>query len=145
MSTLFIVEKNYRSRYPVEKITNDIIQDWDKHYQTPAKYFGGFLEWTIPIVVYNRDKNYECILYTYKHENPWITNDDLKKSGAIIISRYPEEVIGYVNFLNVYPNSKENVVPTMYNFELTNALGAKREYSIYYYMIPPEKYYNSNN
>ncbi|MBR2525989.1 glycosyltransferase family 39 protein [bacterium] len=142
MGSLFAFEKNYRSRYPVEKVTNDIVGDWNEHYDVPVKYIGGFLEWTLPIVVYNMDKNYECILYTYNHESPWITKDDLKKHGAIIIFRDPQDVVAYVNFLNVHPNNTKNIVPTNYKFELKNAFGLKREYSIYYYMIPPEKYVN---
>lgn len=142
MGTLFFVEKNYRSRYPVEKVTNDIIQDWNSHYNTQVKYFGGFLELTLPIVVYNMDKKYECLLYTYNNDNPWITKNDLKKHGIVIISHYPDEVTTYVKFLNLLPEDKQNIVPTNYKFEVKNAFGMKRDYSIYYYMIPPEEYIN---
>ncbi len=140
MGTLFSVEKNYRSRYPVEKITNDLTKEWNKKFNSPLKYIGGYLEWSLPIVIYNFDKNYECLLDTRDYPSPWAKKSDLKKYGAIIISRKKDEVISYVNDDNyIQYNANKNITPTEYTFYVKNALGQQRKYTIYYFMVAPQK------
>ena len=136
MATLLSVEKNYRSRYPVAQIHNDLLKIWSDKYDTPLKYIGGYIEWTLPLTIYG-DTHPTCILDTNNYKNPWIDNDDLKKSGFIILDRNIEEIKDHFkkecNYLKNMPN------PVEYKFKLTNAFGQEREYTIYYLIIPPEK------
>ena len=139
MATLFAVEKNYRSRYPVEKITSDLVQDWNSKFNSPLKYIGGYIEWFLPLVIYNPDKNFDCILDTKGYPNPWITENDLKKHGAIIIDRTKEGVIGYAGDIKYVKQEIKDIEPKEYSFFVKNAFGMPREYTIYYYMVAPQQ------
>jgi hypothetical protein len=52
MTMLLGIEKNYRSRYPVNHIYNDLLKAWESKYNTPLKYIGGYIEWTLPLTIY---------------------------------------------------------------------------------------------
>ncbi len=137
MSTLLGTEKNYRSRYPVSTIYNDINTEWNKQIDSPLKYLGGYIEWTLPLSIYTPAKP-KCILDTNGYKNPWIEEDDLKKSGVIIIDRTQEEIIA--DFNKIFPEEKNNdIKPTEYRFKVKNAFNQEREYCIYYLIVPPVK------
>ena len=129
------IEKNYRSRYPVDTLYNDFTSIWAKKYSTPLKYFGGYIEWTLPLAIYTKNHP-EIMLDTFGYKSPWINYDDLKKSGIFVLDRKYHEVVSDVK---KYAPHLENVEPVEYSFYVKNALGQKREYKIYYFMIPPEK------
>ena len=138
MGTLLSVEKNYRSRYPVDKVYNDIKAIWTEQTNSPLKYLGGYIEWTLPIVIYSNDK-LDCLLDTFGYPSPWIDEDDLKKSGIFFIDRTREEVNR--RYRKAYPSVPEDyeVDSTEYKFTLKNAINQPREYTVYYYIVPPEK------
>ena len=136
MGTLFSVEKNYRSRYPVALIHDDILKVWNEKYNTPLKYIDGYIEWTLPLTIYGKTHPI-CILDTFGYKNIWIDNDDLKKSGFMIIDRDIESVKGYFYKDCNYMDKNFNIEPIEYKFKLTNAFGGEREYTIYYLIIPP--------
>ena len=138
MGTLLSVEKNYRSRYPVPKVYGDIKAIWKQETNSPLKYVGGYIEWTLPLVIYNNDK-IDCLLDTFGYPSPWIDQEDLQNSGAFFIDRTVDELVSHVN--KAYPTATEdfNVQPVEYKFTLTNAFNQPREYTVYYYIVPPIK------
>ena len=136
MATLFAVEKNYRSRYPVPLVHNDILKIWGEKYNTPLKYIGGYIEWTLPLTIYG-ETHPTCILDTFGYKNIWIDNDDLKKSGFMVIDRTVDELKEHFEKACNYMDENFKVEPTEYKFKLTNAFGAEREYTIYYLIVPP--------
>lgn len=136
LGTLLAVEKNYRSRYPVSVIYNDMINSWNSKYNTPLKYFGGYIEWTLPLVIYG-DQKTDCILDTNGYKNPWIDENDLKKSGILVLDRNVQDVEKEVRKSCPYLAQDYEIVPIEYKFTVTNALNMPREYTIYYYIVPP--------
>ena len=136
LGTLLSVEKNYRSKYPVEKVFNDIQEIWSKNVDTPLKYVGGYIEWTLPLVIYGKSHP-DCILDTYGYENPWIKEKDLKKSGIFMIDRTILEVVKHTRETCPYLGEDYKIKPTEYKFTLENTFKQKREYSVYYYIVPP--------
>ena len=138
MGTLLSVEKNYRSRYPVPKVYGDIKSIWEEQTGTPMKYVGGYIEWTLPIVIYSNDK-LECLLDTFGYPSPWIDKEDFQKSGAFFIDRTVDELNSHIK--KAYPSLSEDftIEPAEYKFTLTNAFNQPREYTVYYYIVPPIK------
>ena len=138
MLTLLGVEKNYRSRYPVTTIYNDMVSIWNSKFNTPLKYVGGYIEWTLPLTIY-APTHPTCILDTGGYKNPWINEEDLKKSGLIIIDRKINEI--KMDFLKSCPYLGKDYPMDIkkYKFKVKNALNMEREYQIYYLIIPPEK------
>ena len=136
MLTLLGVEKNYRSRYPVSTIYNDMTSIWENNFKTPLKYIGGYIEWTLPLTIYT-PTHPTCILDTNGYKNPWIDEEDLKKSGLIIIDRKMHEIER--DFKKACPYLDENFTMNAqeYKFKVKNALNQEREYQIYYLIIPP--------
>ena len=136
MTTLLGVEQNYRSRYPVAHIYNDMNKVWADQFNTPLKYIGGYIEWTLPLTIY-AETHPTCILDTNGYKNPWIDEEDLKKSGLIIIDRRMHELIDHFKKSCPYLDENYPINPVEYRFNVKNALGMEREYQIYYLVIPP--------
>ena len=136
MSTLLGVEKNYRSRYPVSHIHNDLLKAWETKYNTPLKYIGGYIEWTLPLTIYSKTHP-DCILDTNGYPNPWVPEEELKKSGLIIIDRTKRELKIHLRKECPYLDKSFKIKPTEYRFKVKNALNMEREYQIYYMIIPP--------
>ncbi len=138
LGTLLSVEKNYRSRYPVPEVYRDINAIWEEQTHTPMKYVGGYIEWTLPIVIYSKE-NLVCLLDTFGYPSPWINKDDFKKSGAFFIDRTVPELEEHLK--KAYPElpDKFEFSPVEYKFTLTNAFNQPREYTVFYYIVPPEK------
>ncbi len=139
LGTLLAVEKNYRSRYPVPQVYGDIKTIWEEQTGTPMKYVGGYIEWTLPLVIYNNDDKLVCLLDTFGYPSPWINEDDFKKSGAFFIDRTIGELETHLR--KAYPELPEDFSfePVEYRFTLTNAFNQPREYTVYYYIVQPEK------
>ena len=137
MLTLLGVEKNYRSRYPVPTVYNDMVSIWGSRVNTPLKYIGGYIEWTLPLTIY-ASGHPTCILDTNGYKNPWIDEDDLKKSGVLIIDRTIRELKR--DFRKACPYLGKNYPMDIkeYRFKLKNALNMEREYRIYYMIVQPQ-------
>ncbi len=136
LGTLLTVEKNYRSRYPVSKIYKDMKQIWEAKSNKPLKYIGGYIEWTLPLTIYS-ENHPDCILDTFGYKNPWIDENDLKQTGILIIDRTKNQVTKQTFKSCPYLQKDHKVKPVEYKFTLKNALGKEREYTIYYYIVPP--------
>ncbi|MBR1943330.1 glycosyltransferase family 39 protein [bacterium] len=136
MGTLLSVEKNYRSRYPVSTIYNHFENIFEKKFHSNIKYVGGYIEWSLPLTIYG-NSHPECLLDTFGYKSPWIDYEDLKKSGALFISRTKENVIDYVKSSCPYLPEDYIIEPLPYSFKLTNAFNMQREYEIYYFIVPP--------
>ena len=65
--------------------------------------------------------------------------EDFKKAGTFFIDRTMEELDTHVR--KSYPDmTKEfEIIPTEYRFTLTNAFNQPREYTVLYYIVPPER------
>ena len=139
LGTLLAVEKNYRSRYPVPQVYGDVKAIWEEQTGTPLKYLGGYIEWTLPLVIYNQNDNLNCLLDTFGYPSPWINQEDFKKSGAFFIDRTVGELETHLR--KAYPELPEDFSfePVEYRFTLTNAFNQPREYTVYYYIVQPEK------
>ncbi len=139
LGTLLSVEKNYRSRYPVPLIYNDIKEIWEEQTGSPVKYLGGYIEWTLPLVIYNSNDKLVCLLDTFGYPSPWVDREDFIKSGAFFIDRTQEELDAHIR--KAYDNLPEDFAytPVEYKFTLSNAFGQEREYTVYYYIMPPKK------
>lgn len=136
LGTLLAVEKNYRSRYPVEHVFNGLKSFWAEKYNTPLEYLGGYIEWTLPLSIYG-DTHTKALLDTYDYPDPWTDYEKMKKAGVLVIDRTPKKVIAQA--LNSVPYLNKNTIinPIEYKFDVKNALGQPREYTVYYYIIPP--------
>lgn len=133
---LLAVEKNYRSRYPVAQIYSDMNKIWEQNQNTPLKYFGGYIEWTLPLTIYGKDHQ-RIILDTNGYKNPWIDESDLKKSGIMIIGRDEEHIYNDTKKACPYLDESYEPVPMPYSFKVKNAFGQERQYDIFYHIVPP--------
>lgn len=135
-STMLIIEKNYRSRYPVNDVARDFNNIWAKEYSTPLKYIGGFHELTFPISIYAKNHPIN-IMDTFGYKNIWINENDLKKSGAFIFSRNFDEIFTYTKSCCPYLPEDFKIEPKEYKFVVHNVLNIPREYIMYYFIVPP--------
>lgn len=138
LGTLLTVEKNYRSRYPIALVFNDIENIFTSETNKPLKYVGGYIEWTLPLTIYGKTHP-DCILDTFGYKNPWVDEEDLKTSGTIILDRHLEELDYHLKMSCPYLAKDYKYTPKQYSFILHNALGMPREYTIYYVIVPPMK------
>lgn len=135
LGTLLAVEKNYRSRYPVSHVLNDLKTFWAQESDKPLKYLGGYIEWTLPLAIYG-DSHPKALLDTYGYPDPWTDYDDMKRTGVMVIDRTPEKLEKQARNLIPYLSKDFEISPTEYKFKLKNAIGQEREYTIYYQIIP---------
>ena len=77
------------------------------------------------------------IMDTFGYKNIWIDGDDLERHGALIISRHADEVETFARQACPYLSVYDVIVPQEYRFTVRNALNMPREYTIYYYIVPP--------
>ncbi len=138
LGTLLAVEKNYRSRYPVSTVFGDLKSFWAEKYDTPLEYMGGYIEWTLPLAIYG-DTHPKALLDTYGYPDPWTDYEHMKKSGVMIVDRTPENVKKQAIKTVPYLTDTKSIKPIEYKFTLSNALGQEREYTIYYYIIAPQR------
>lgn len=134
--TMLTVEKNYRSRYPVNDVFQDFKNIWTDEFGVPLKYVGGFHEFTFPLSIYG-DTHPINIMDTFGYKNIWIDEQDLENHGALIISRRPYKLDNYVRKSCPYFTEDNAVIPKEYKFIVRNALNMPREYTIYYFIVPP--------
>jgi 4-amino-4-deoxy-L-arabinose transferase-like glycosyltransferase len=130
LAIVFATEKNFANRFPVKQVTNTLDKIYYSETGQKMKYIGGFIELAIPISLYN-DKKYIMVLNTYNHENPWIDENDVKKSGQIILSRHQDTMKDYVNTENLQQK------PKPFKFTVKSFIGKEREYEMFYVIIPP--------
>ena len=136
LGSLLAFEKNYRSRYPVSTIYNDMSKIWQDEFNTPLKYFGGYIEWTLPLTIYGKNHQ-DIILDTHGYPSPWLDEQDIKKSGIIIIDRGIEELFLDARQACPYLPINYLIQPRPYSFEVKNAFNMPRTYQIFYAIIPP--------
>lgn len=138
LSTLFIVEKNYRSRYPVNHVWNDMKTIWAKQVDAPLIYIGGDSEWTFPLSIYG-DTHPINVMDTFGYKNPWVNEDNLKKHGLMLIDRRGGPLLKDVITTCQYLPENYKLKFYEYKFFVRNALNQSKEYTIFYTIIPPMK------
>lgn len=138
LASLYSIEKNFRSRYPVKVVSQDLKNIWKNNFKTPLKYIGGYIEYTLPLTIYDETHPIN-ILDTHGYKSPWIDEEDLRKSGALIIDRHPYGVLYYA--VKTVPTLKDYKIikPKTYKFTVYNMFKQPREYTVYYALIPPQK------
>ena len=135
--TMLVLEKSYRSRYPVQAVLDDFEKMWEYKFHTPLKYIGGLIDFTYPITIYGKSHPIN-LMDTYNCANIWLNNDDLKKNGALILVKHEDELEDFVRLTCPYLDSDITIIPQEYKFKLVNALGKSRDYHMYYYFVSPQ-------
>ena len=135
---VFATEKNFANRFPVSQVTETLGNIYESSTGQKIKYLGGFIELTIPLHLYNND--YKVILNTYEHTDPWIDEDDLRKSGALIIGRNPAYMDGYIE--SSVPNLKDKPDVKEFSFTVKSVIGKERVYTMFYAIVPANAKYN---
>ena len=138
LSIVFATEKNFANRFPVKQVTDKLSSIYKSSTNREMKYIGGFIELTIPLHLYN-DK-YIVVLDTYKHKNIWISEEDLRKNGAMVLGRNKYLMDYYIQ--STAPNLKYRPKIDSFMFTVKNAFGQKRDYEMYYSIIPANAEYN---
>ena len=136
--TMLVVEKSYRSRYPVSHVYGDLSKMWEQKYHSPLKYIGGLIDFTYPITIYAPSHPIN-IMDTYNADNIWIDKQDLKKHGALIIVKHKGEIEEAVRLSCPYLDKNIKIKASLYRPDLVNALGLSRKYKMYYYMVELQK------
>ena len=135
---VFATEKNFANRFPVKQVEETLNNIYTETTGQKMNYIGGFIELTIPLHLYTN--NYRVILDTYGHKNIWIDEQDLRKSGAMIIGRNPAYMDGYIN--SSVPNLAEKPKIEPFSFTVKSAVGRERVYKMYYAIVPANAKYN---
>ena len=76
---------------------------------------------------------------THGYPDPWISEEERKASGILVIDRYPILVEARARDAAPYLDKDYKIEPIEYKFMVKNAFGMEREYTIYYAIIPPQK------
>ncbi len=135
---LFSVEKNFRSRYPYEKIANDFKQIYSEKTGKSLKYIGGYIEYALPISIYD-ETHPQMILDTYGYENPWVKSDNIKQEGALVIAQSKKSVAIQAKKLIPFLPEDYVIKPLEYDFTISNKFKQQRKYKMFYVIIPPLK------
>ena len=116
--------------FPTKEIHQDITQIYKKQTGKDLKYIGGFIEFTIPISLY--DDKIVTILDCWGHKNPWVKN--VSKEEVLFIDRYKSYVINDVKA--IFPDINTSDIK-IYKKELTiySKIGKSKKYSINYAII----------
>lgn len=139
LAIVFTTEKNFANRYPVEKVTNILNEIYESETGQKMKYLGGFIELTIPLSLYNNGE-YITVLNTYKHSNPWVDDEDLKKSGVMVIGRNPAYMDEYIEV--TVPDIVEKPEVKPFSYTVKSVVGSVRECNMYYAIVRPNSKYN---
>ena len=138
LSIIFSTEKNFANRFPVKEVTKKLNNIYTNSTGQKMNYIGGFIELTIPLHLYNND--YKVILDTYGHKNIWIDEQDLRKSGAMILGRNYFYMKDYIK--SSVPNLADEPEIKSFHFTIKSAVGGKRVYRMFYAIVPANAKYN---
>ena len=138
LSVVFTTEKNFANRFPVSQVTETLTNIYKNETGQEMKFIGGFIELTIPLHLYNNQ--YNVILDTYGHKNPWIDEEEVKKSGVLVIGRNPAYMEGYIEASS--PGLAEKPDINEFTFTVKSAAGRERKYTMYYAVVPQDAKYN---
>lgn len=131
---IFTTEKNFANRFPVEQVTNTLNQIYEAETGRKMKYIGGFIELSIPLSLYNNGK-YTAVLNTYNYPNPWVDENDLKRTGVIVVGREIMQMDRYIEMtvptILIMPKAKQ------FSFTVKNVVGKERVYDMFYAIVPP--------
>lgn len=134
LAIVFTTEKNFANRFPVEQVTNTLNQIYEAETGQKMKYIGGFIELSIPLSLYNQGK-YTAVLNTYKYPNPWTDENDLKRTGVIVLGRDPRLMDGYIEATVPTITDKPEMKP--FSFIVKSVVGRERVYNMFYAIILP--------
>lgn len=135
--TFWTIQTQLIISYPYKLIMKDFNKKWELVTDKPLKYVGGDIKYIFQFRQYN-NQHPRVILETFGHENIWINQQDVKKSGAIIFGDTPEDVVRYAHeLIKLLPENYDCDVAG-YNIYFCNKLTKCEGYSFYYTIIPPE-------
>ena len=138
MLIFFSVEKNFKSRYPYQKVSQDMKNIFYQETGKNLRYIGGYIEYALPISIYD-ETHPKMILDTYGHENPWVSENEIKEYGAVIMTRHKENLDATAKKLVPYLDKTKETEPIGYDFKIYNKFGQERDYTMYYTVIKSEK------
>ncbi len=133
LGIVFTTERNFANRFPVKQVTETLTNIYREETGKPIKYIGGFIELSIPLSLYNND--YTVILDTYGHKNPWIDENDLKRTGSLVIGRDYRRMEGYIKASAPYLKNRPKIKP--FPFIVKSVVGKERIYKMHYAIVPP--------
>lgn len=133
LGIVFTTERNFANRFPVKQVTETLTNIYREETGKPIKYIGGFIELSIPLSLYNND--YTVILNTYGHNNPWLDEDDLKKTGSLVVGRDYGLMEGYIKASAPYLKEMPEIKP--FPIVVKSVVGKERIYTMHYAIVPP--------
>lgn len=139
MSIFMLFQTKRTISYPHEQIMKDINAVWAKETNNADfKYVGGHIDYVFQFRLYN-PRHPHVILETFGAKNPWENQEDIIKSGVLIVGKSKKNTIRLAKeMITLLPeNYKFNV--HRYNFEITNIVGKSKKYKFYYTIIPPKQ------
>lgn len=136
--TIFLqLQTKFHMSFPYQKIMPDIDKIWSEQTENAKlKYVGGHIDYVFKFNVYNSNHP-QVILETFGHRNPWINHDDVLKSGVLIISKKPEELIEWAKQLVILLPDEYTITPYIYEFDIKNRMNKVKHFKFYYTIIPP--------
>ncbi|MCR4881861.1 MAG: glycosyltransferase family 39 protein [bacterium] len=134
-----VVQVKHNISYPHQSNLPVFHKLWaEKTNNAPLKYVGGHQDYIFQFRLYDKERP-TIILDTYGYKNPWINHDDVIESGAMIFSRYPDNLEEWTRNL-IYKLPEDYVItPAEYEYEIKNKFGKTKKYTVYYTIIPPKK------
>ena len=123
--------------YPYQKIMPEINEQWELETNNAVlKYVGGYIDWVFYWRAY--DKNHpQVILETFGHKNPWVNQEDIYKSGAIIFDENEDLVKHSAHDMIELLPSDYSINTHKYDFDVCNIYDKCYTETFYYAIIPP--------
>ena len=123
--------------FPYQKVIPELNTAWDMaSNNAELKYIGGNGEYVYKIKQYNKRPT-KVLLETFGYKNPWITDEEILKSGAIIFGKTKKEVIQQTKDAIVLLPEDYKLNIKKCEFEIINKMGKSKNFEFYYAVIPP--------
>ena len=132
LSIVYTTFRDISNLLPIKQVTSTIKEKYYEETGKDLKYIGGFIEYSIPIAIYNDDLI--PVLNCWKNENPWHKQEEVLKEGIFIIDRSPEDLPIVVKSL--FPSANiGNYKIKNFNVTIYNKFGRGKDYTLFYAII----------
>lgn len=142
VGTFGILQTKFFIAYPKNKVMSDFTNIWNiKTDNTQLKYVTGNIKYCFYFNVYH-PQHPKVILETFGHKNPWVSHEDIPKSGVIIVGDDEDDVIQRTKESIILLPKDYKITPEKYTMNVCNKLGKCKKHEMYYTIIPPVKFDN---
>ena len=136
LSIIFATEKGETNRIPIEEVDSKLKADFQNETGKALKYLRGYDRYTIILTPLNSGLIGE--IRCWGHENPWISKKEMDKEGYIIIDEGEDGLIDIIE--RDFPElNLENMQIKALKYDAKSFVGRKREHTLYYTVVKPEK------